>query len=84
MKAPAYSATIKVYGKTFRATGKSVYEALENLKHAPIKAMSVVTVKKGKLSKDRVLPPVATYRLFSPSRLMREVALKNTSLLFDL
>jgi len=82
---PLYTATIRLFGKTYRGEGSSVLEALRSLNPpAAMKTVSVLTVSKGNVSKDRVLPPNATVRLFSPSRLMRDVALKNTSLLFDL
>lgn len=79
-----YTASIKVLGKIYTATGTSLREAIEELTPEKGKGVSILTISKGGMSKERVLNFGQTFRLFSASKLMREVALKNTCLLFDL
>ena len=80
-----YLATIKIFGKKYSASGSTKIEALTNLNVSNVaKGVSVLTLSKGKLSKDRLLRPMQTFRLFGSSRLMREVAIKQTSIMFDL
>jgi len=84
-KKEGYTASIRVFGKTYEAKGESVRDAIEHLKlPGVVRAVGILTVSHGSKSKDKVLPANATFRLFSPSKLMREVALKQTALLFDL
>jgi hypothetical protein len=81
---PKFTASIKILGKVYKADGATVKEAIENLKVGKVaKGVSLLTVTKGKISKDKVLPAPQTFRLFSPSKLMRELAIKNVSLMFD-
>lgn len=80
-----YSATIKILGKIYNSTGNSVREAIENLKPTG-KSMGncVLSLSKGEIKVDKIITAFQVYRLFSHSKLMRELALKNTSLLFNL
>jgi hypothetical protein len=80
---PEVEAEIKILGKVFSSKGQDVKEALNNLKvgHVP-KTMSVLKVKKDGGERSRVLLPKQTFRLFSPMPLMREIAIKQISLLF--
>lgn len=80
-----YKVTIKVLGRNYTAEGNTLDAALLKLK-VPIggKGMSVVTVQKGKEGKDRVLTSIQTARLFSPSKIIRQVALKHVSELFNI
>lgn len=74
-----YSATIKVFGKIYSASGETLAEAITNLKPEGLaRGMSIIVVKKGEQSQEKILPRIATARLFAPSRMIREVALKNT------
>ena len=80
---PQYTASIKILGKIYKGEGKSAMEAIENIKAPRVaKGVSVLEITHGKVSKSRFLTVPQTFRLFSPSPLMREVALKNTSLMF--
>lgn len=82
-KTVTYEAVAKVMGKSFKGKGKTVLEAIENINAGNVAGMVVLTVKKGDVSKDRVLPHVMAKRLFMTVGLTREVALKNVSLMFD-
>lgn len=84
-KKEKYEASIRVFGKIFKATGSSPIEALSNLKiEGKAGGVSVLSVAHGKEKRDRVLNVGQVSRLFSQSKLMREVALKNLSMLFNL
>ena len=81
----AYQASIKVFGKIYKASGETLSEAIAALKPEGLaRGMSVLVVKKGDVSQEKILPRVATVRLFSPSVQMREVALKHTIARFSL
>jgi hypothetical protein len=81
--AKPYKASIRIWGKTYEAEGASISAALSSLKVPNPKGKSILVVSKDGATKERVLSPVATSRLFSHG-LTREVALKHTSLLFAL
>lgn len=80
-----YTAVLQFYGKPYTGKGKTVTEAIANiaLKNAA-KGRGILTISKGKKSKDRILQPVVVQRLFSMSPTMREVQIKHVSMLFDL
>lgn len=79
-----YTATIEVVGKTFTSDGSSVVEAIRGLKPGNVKGAAVLTISNGETTRERILPRVVVQRLFNLSPTMREMALKNVSLLFDL
>jgi hypothetical protein len=79
-----YSASIKVVGKVYTASGGSALEAIANLKpEGQPKGISILTISKGGQKRERLLGRPLTFRLFSPSPLMREIALKQVSLISD-
>jgi len=79
-----YNVSIKVLGKTYEAKGTSVKEALEKLTIRNLKGVrGIVTVEHGDVKKDRILMPLQATRLFNSHGLMREVAIKNVSTLFQ-
>ena len=81
----AYTASIKVLGKVYTAKGSTVSEALAKLTpDGTPRGMSILSVSNGDMKRDKVLGGVATYRLFSPSKLVREIALKNVSAIFSM
>lgn len=81
----SYSAEVHILGKKYKALGKTLKEVLGNLKpEGHPKTKSILVVMSGDKRKERVLTNIATMRLFSPSPLQREMAIKQTSLLFDL
>lgn len=82
--ASPYTASIKLFGKVYTATGSSVGEAISKLEVGKVaKGASVLTITKGDISRSKILNAAQVMRLFSLSRLMHEVALKNVSMLFD-
>lgn len=78
-----YTATIKVLGKSYNAEGDSVAEAISKLKPINCKGRGILTINNGVVSKDRVLMPAITYRLFNAVGMSKEIAIKNASLLFQ-
>jgi len=77
-----YTASIKLWGKVTTATGTTALEAISNLKPEAKKGVGILTVSKGETSKTKVLNAGQTFRLFSGSRIMREIALKNVGMIF--
>lgn len=79
-----YEASIKVFGKVYKSKGASVKEVLENLKvEGKVGGICVLTISNSDKKRDRIMNTEQLFRLFSSSRLMREIALKNVTLLFD-
>lgn len=77
-------ASIKVFGRVYSAKGNTVKEAIEKLKvDGTARGTCVLTISKGDKSKDRIIPSVQIYRLFNGGRVMREIALKGISQLFE-
>lgn len=79
-----YKVIIKVLGKTYEQIGDNVSEALNKFDIRNIKGVrSIITVEHNGVKKDRILQPMQTTRLFNSHGLMKEVAIKNCSLLFS-
>lgn len=74
-----YSVVADFSGKKHTATGSSVSDALKKIVVRNVKGRCVVTVN----GKSKILSSIQAYRLFSGHGLMREVALKQISSLFD-
>lgn len=81
--APSYEVTASIMGRTYIAKGKSVAEALARMTTGNSKGKCVLSVKKGTVTKIRVLMPALSYRLFSGAGLTKEIAIKNVALMFD-
>lgn len=78
-----YLATIKVLGRTYKSEGLTISEAISNLKPTNCKGRGILTISNGEISKDRILMPSITYRLFNTVGMSKEIAIKNASLLFQ-
>ncbi len=79
-----YTACLTLLGKNIQAKGESAYEALSKLS-VPIgaRAVSVLRVSRGTNSIERILTSFQMKKLSSPSPTMREMAVKNLSILFN-
>lgn len=77
-----YTVSMKVLGKIYSAKGATVLDALKLLVIKNPKGKTIMTVEKGEIKKDKILMPFILTRLFASSPMSREIALKNTSLLF--
>jgi len=78
-----YKATIIVLGNTYKASGKTPAEAISKLKPLNCKGKGILTIDNGEKTKERVLMPAITFRLFNGSQFSKDVALKNISLMFE-
>lgn len=73
-----------MFHKTFRTKGATTAEAISNLKPDTWKGISVLTLQRGNVKIEKILGRSLTFRLFGPgTKLMREIALKQVSLIFD-
>lgn len=80
-----YKAALKVLGKEYSATGSSIKEAIENLRpDNVIKGATLLVLSKGDKRIEKIIPAFNAIRLFSGNKLTREIALKNTTILFNL
>lgn len=77
--------TIKNMGKIYTGKGSTMKEAIENI--TPITKViggTVIIASNGDKSITKVMNGNLLMRIFSPSRLMRELAIKNMSYLFNI
>ena len=75
---PVYNAKIKIMGKFFEAIGTTSEEAITSLVvPGQPKGLAILTVTKGDTEKIKILNGFQSFRMFSQSPLMRQVALKN-------
>lgn len=81
-KADIYTATIISLGKKVSTTGSTIKEAIENLKPINTKSVAILVIEKNGYKQERILQPNQVYRLFNGGKLMKELALKNISMLF--
>ena len=84
VKDEPYTATIKVMGKLFTATGATAGEAILNLNTGNIKGVSILTVKHQDKTQEKIFQPRLIWQLFNGSNTMRAIALKNVATRFDL
>jgi len=82
-KKEEFVATAKVMGKLFTGKGDTIYKAIENINTGAVAGTVILTVSKGKSTKERVIPMVTARRIFMTVGLTREVALKQISTTFD-
>jgi len=79
-----YSASIKIFGVTYTSTGSTPKECIENLKvGTKVGGICILTMTHGDKKREKMLNAQTLYRLFSASRIMREMGLKNVNLLFQ-
>jgi hypothetical protein len=79
-----YAVVLTVQGKKYKATGKTVLDALEKLTPKNTKGYSIVSVTHGKRVKERVIGSIQTTKMFSGSPTVRKIVLKQVALTFDL
>ena len=77
------SARIKVLGKFYDSVGLTVSEAITNLKPPKGRGVSVLEVKMGDVTRAKILNPITTMRLFSPSHTQRTIYLKQVISIFQ-
>ena len=79
---PQYTANAIVMGKKYQSKGKTVSEAIGGLEIKNCKGKLILSVTDGTTTRERVMMPNIAFRLFSASRMMRDIALKSVSQLF--
>ena len=77
-----YTATLRVMGRTFTGKGKTALDSITALKPGNAHGRGILTVSNGTQSRERILMPLNTARIFNSAGFTREVALKNISLIF--
>lgn len=83
VKAPTYEASIKIFGKVYEATGATVVEAVENLKGVgKVGGMCVLSISHDGVKREKILNSRILFGLFTGSRIMHEMAIKNINSLF--
>ncbi len=78
-KDDSYIASIKIFGKSYFSEGDTLAEAISNLSpEGNPRGVTVLKVVHGDKTQERILPKLATVRLFASSKDMRMYALKST------
>ena len=89
MASNTYKARLHILGKIYNSSGASIHEALENLdpeertRAGLVKGKGIIALVNGEKSQERTFTHFAITRLFSRSKLTRELALKNTASRFN-
>jgi hypothetical protein len=78
-----YTVTLTLLGKKYTATGTSPRDALEKIDIKSARGRGIIAVSNGEVTKERILLPMQVTKLFSSHGLFKEIALKNTAILFD-
>lgn len=78
-----YTARVKTQGRVFTQTGSTVSEAISKLTTGMVRGIAVLVIEKDEKRKERVLSPVVASRLFNGRGTVRELAIRNTSQLFE-
>lgn len=78
-----YEVIVKVLGREYKAKASTISEAISLLKPQNCKGKGVLSVIHGDVRKDRIVLPTVLFRLFNTHGITREVAIKQTSLLFQ-
>lgn len=79
-----YKAELVLLGKTYKATGATPTEAITNLKvDKAFRRPSVLTMRWGNETREKLISALNTARLFGGSKLGREIAIKNLTTLFS-
>lgn len=78
-----YEAIIKILGREYKSKGNTIEEAISSLKPQNCKGKAILSVVRGDVRKDRILMPTTIFRLFNTRGFTREVAVKQSSLLFQ-
>lgn len=82
---PKYKAKIKVLGRFHEANGRSIKDAISNIKIDGVPwGVSVLIIYNGDESREKILTPVQTRNLFNPSPTIRNVVLKQVSEYFNI
>lgn len=84
-KAKEYTARLNINGKVYEAEGASPTEALGAFKVTGTipRTKGILIMEREGVIRTRILAPFVVQRMFSPSPLAKEIALKNLSLLFE-
>lgn len=74
--------SLKVLTQTFTSEGETLKEALLKIKPGNFKGRTILTVEKGAYKRDRLVNPRLMFQIYGASNLMREIGLKQISILF--
>ena len=79
----SYKITLNNLGRNYEAKGATISEAITSFKLGKIVGRTILTVENGDGKKvERIIAPLIAKRAFNGAGMMREVAIKNLSLMF--
>lgn len=76
--------SIKIGGRIYTGEGITIIDAIQSLVVGGARGTGVLTIKKGDIVKEKIIPAITVMRLFGKgSPTVKEVLLKKVSELFD-
>ena len=76
--------SIKIGGRIYTGEGITIIDAIQSLVVGGVRGTGVLTIKKGDIVKEKIIPAITVMRLFGKgSPTVKEVLLKKVSELFD-
>lgn len=83
-KVAKIKATLKLLGRYYTAEGKTVEETLNKIKAPVAKTLGILTLEKGDLKKEKIIPPRLVMGVFGKQgRTIKDMAMKNITILFN-
>jgi hypothetical protein len=84
-KDAGYTVTLKVFGKLHTSSGETLQDAFESFGYrGKIVGNPLLIVTHNDAKKERVISNVTANRLFSTSRIIKEIAIKNMCTIFNI
>lgn len=76
-KEAPYTASIKILGRIYTANASDLKTVVSSLPVGKVaKGMSILEITHGERKKSVILPPPQTFRVFSSSGLVKEIAMR--------
>lgn len=79
-----YSVVARILGREYKGSGETIRDAIASVDAPNAKGNCIMTISHGDKTQERVFNKQVTAKLFTLSPLMREIALKQAALRFDL
>lgn len=83
-KKTPYTSVLLISGREYKGKGKTIEEAITSINPSVTKGTGVLTIKKGKQEKQRILRPQVIHSIYAEgSPTLKDLILRNTISLFN-
>lgn len=79
VKKSLYTATVNALGRKYSASGATIQDALGAIDAKTVRGKVIITVEKDGKSRERVLNPLVSSRLFGLNGMARQIVMKQVS-----